>query len=354
MRIKVFVTGSCNSGVTGIPNEFERDCQKLGELLAREKCEVLICALGIETADRYIFNGVYNVINEASGEPYLAIRLYSAMNDHSNDPENSQILDKIKQLRDQGWAQIERTPDISWIFAHTRAIAQADLLFVAAAKESKTVSQIICMAEELAKVPILALANSTYEFGNTLYKNLYYYHLNNGVSKNMYSALEGPLDESHNLKMISALIKDVAPSSRKHSRSSIFIGHGRSSSWEPLKKYITDELHLQHEEFDRIPVEGTSITDRLSHMLDNAAIAFLIMTAEDEHYDGTKHARLNVIHEVGLFQGKLGFQRAIVLLEDGCEEFSNNQGLVPIKFPKGDISAAFPKVRKVLEREKLI
>ena len=27
------------------------------------------------------------------------------------------------------------------------------------------------------------------------------------------------------------------------------------------------------------------------------------MTAEDEHADGTKHARENVIHEVGLFQG---------------------------------------------------
>ena len=29
-------------------------------------------------------------------------------------------------------------------------------------------------------------------------------------------------------------------------------------------------------------------------------------------------ARMNVIHEVGLFQGRLGFERAIVLLEEGC------------------------------------
>jgi hypothetical protein len=33
-------------------------------------------------------------------------------------------------------------------------------------------------------------------------------------------------------------------------------------------------------------------------------------------------------HEVGLFQGRLGFEKAIVLLEDGCEEFSNIKGLV--------------------------
>ena len=37
---------------------------------------------------------------------------------------------------------------------------------------------------------------------------------------------------------------------------------------------------------------------------------------------------MNVIHEVGLFQGRLGANKAIILLEDGCEEFSNIQGLV--------------------------
>jgi Predicted nucleotide-binding protein containing TIR-like domain len=47
------------------------------------------------------------------------------------------------------------------------------------------------------------------------------------------------------------------------------------------------------------------------------------MTAEDEKPYGKLRARLNVIHEAGLFQGRLGFNKAIVLLEDGCEEFSN-------------------------------
>jgi predicted nucleotide-binding protein len=47
-------------------------------------------------------------------------------------------------------------------------------------------------------------------------------------------------------------------------------------------------------------------------MLDAAAIAFLVMTAEDERADGSVQARMNVIHEAGLFQGCLGFMRAIV------------------------------------------
>jgi hypothetical protein len=43
-----------------------------------------------------------------------------------------------------------------------------------------------------------------------------------------------------------------------------------------------------------------------------------------------------VIHEVGLFQGKLGFERAIVLLEKSVHEFSNILGINQIRldFPR--------------------
>ena len=63
---------------------------------------------------------------------------------------------------------------------------------------------------------------------------------------------------------------------------------------------------------------------------------------------------MNVVHEAGLFQGRLGFTKAIVLLEEGCEEFSNIQGLGQIRFPKGNIAAAFEEIRRVLEREDLL
>ena len=88
--------------------------------------------------------------------------------------------------------------------------------------------------------------------------------------------------------------------------------------------------------------------------MSQAAFAFLVMTAEEEHADATLHARPNVIHEVGLFQGHLGFTRAIILLEDGCSEFSNIIGLSQIRFPRSEISARFEDVRRVLEREGLL
>lgn len=131
----------------------------------------------------------------------------------------------------------------------------------------------------------------------------------------------------------------------------IFIGHGHSLLWRELKDFVSDRLGLPWDEFNRVPIAGVTNIARLSEMLDDAGFALVVLTAEDETADGAERARQNVVHEAGLFQGRLGFTRAIVLLEEGCEEFSNIQGLGHIRFPAGQISAAFEQVRQVLERE---
>ncbi|GBE51788.1 putative nucleotide-binding protein containing TIR-like domain protein [bacterium BMS3Bbin14] len=139
----------------------------------------------------------------------------------------------------------------------------------------------------------------------------------------------------------------VSPSNGK----SIFIGHGRSLLWLKLKEFMTERLVLPCEEFNSEPTPGIHTTDRLEAMLSRAGMAFLVMTAEEKHADGTLHARPNVIHEIGLFQARLGPHRAIVMIEDGCTEFSNLSGLTTIRFPSGDVAARFEDVRRVLERE---
>ena len=134
----------------------------------------------------------------------------------------------------------------------------------------------------------------------------------------------------------------------------VFIGHGRSPLWRELKDFISERLGLSWDEFNREAVAGLTTFERISTMLLDANFAFLIMTAEDEHVDSTLHARENVVHEVGLFQGKLGPRKAIILLEEGCKEFSNVVGLSQLRFPKGHISAVFEEIRRTLEREKVI
>lgn len=149
-------------------------------------------------------------------------------------------------------------------------------------------------------------------------------------------------------------IHDMADRSATQKAKKVFIGHGRSTVWRELKDFLQDRLGLSWEEFSREPTAGVSTTARLQQMLEGTCFALLIMTAEDEHADASLHARENVIHEIGLFQGCLGFTKAIVLLEKGCAEFSNIAGLGQIRFSTGDISARFEEIRQVLEREGVI
>lgn len=136
--------------------------------------------------------------------------------------------------------------------------------------------------------------------------------------------------------------------------TNVFIGHGQSPVWRDLKDFISDRLQLPYDEFNRVPVAGVTNIARLSEMMDAAALAFLVLTAEDEQSDGAVFARQNVVHEAGLFQGRLGFSKAIILLEEGCQPFSNIDGLGQIRFPKGNVGAKFEEIRRVLEREGLI
>jgi predicted nucleotide-binding protein len=174
------------------------------------------------------------------------------------------------------------------------------------------------------------------------------------------SSLRSPFSACEELsklaRRVASHLENIANKKQREERIStnVFIGHGRSLVWKDLKDFIQDRLHLPWDEFNRVPVAGVTNIARLSEMLDAAAIAFLVMTGEDEQADGKLQARMNVVHEAGLFQGRLGFTRAIVLIEDGCGEFSNIQGLGQIRFPKSNIKAAFEEIRQVLEREGLL
>jgi predicted nucleotide-binding protein len=135
----------------------------------------------------------------------------------------------------------------------------------------------------------------------------------------------------------------------------VFIGHGHSLEWLKLQEFLEKKLHLRIVEFNSEPSAGLSTQQRLQDMA-KADFAFLVMTAEEERVagDGNKFPRDNVIHEVGFFQGKLGFRKAIPLVEEGCAGFSNILGLGQIPFPKGDILARSQQIRDVLVRERII
>ena len=74
---------------------------------------------------------------------------------------------------------------------------------------------------------------------------------------------------------------DIEQSLQAEREKRVFIGHGGSLVWKILRDYIVDKLGLPWDEFNRVPAAGIATVNRLSQMLDEAGIAFLVMTAED-------------------------------------------------------------------------
>lgn len=131
-------------------------------------------------------------------------------------------------------------------------------------------------------------------------------------------------------------------------RTAIFLGHGNSGTWRELKEF----LELQH--YDVVTYEtekrlGDSVKETLERMLYRCNFAVLLHTAEDEQRDGAMRARQNVVHETGLFQGRLGFARAIIVREEQCDSFSNVEGINEIRFKS--VREAFGEVLLGIRRE---
>ena len=129
----------------------------------------------------------------------------------------------------------------------------------------------------------------------------------------------------------------------------VFIGHGHSDAWRQLREHLQDKQGFRIEAFEIGARAGHTIRDILQTMLEKASIAFVVMTGEDETVAGDLYPRLNVVHEAGLFQGKLGFNRAIILLETGVSEFSNIHGIEQIRFT--NIKEVFGDVVATIRRE---
>lgn len=129
----------------------------------------------------------------------------------------------------------------------------------------------------------------------------------------------------------------------------VFIGHGGSGTWRELKEFL--ELQkmtvVTYETERRL---GDSVKETLESMLYKCNFAVLLHTAEDEQRDGPMRARQNVVHETGLFQGRLGFPRAIIVREEKCESFSNVHGINESHFGQS-IREVFGDVLLAVRRE---
>lgn len=130
----------------------------------------------------------------------------------------------------------------------------------------------------------------------------------------------------------------------------IFIGHGGSKEWRDLNDHLRDKHGYETVAYESGTRAGHAIRDILESMAKQSSMAFLVLTGEDQTEHGLR-ARQNVIHECGLFQGRLGFDKAILLVERGVELASNFDGLQQLRFDKGRINEVFGDAVAIIKRE---
>lgn len=118
-----------------------------------------------------------------------------------------------------------------------------------------------------------------------------------------------------------------------------------------LKDHLRDHQKYRIITWESRPRAGRTVSEVLNELLDQANFALLVHSGEDETRDGQLRARQNVVHETGLFQGRLGQRRAILLRERTCESFSNVRGIVQIPYTKGSISETYGAIIAVIKEE---
>ena len=78
------------------------------------------------------------------------------------------------------------------------------------------------------------------------------------------------------------------------------------------------------------------------------------MSTEVKLKGNSLRARQNVVHEVGLFKGRLAFEKIILVRHVNYENLSNLNGLNEIQYDPLHCEPVLAKIRAVAEREGLI
>ena len=131
----------------------------------------------------------------------------------------------------------------------------------------------------------------------------------------------------------------------------IVIGHGQNPAWEELCNHLRDKQKFEVEAFETASRTSKTIPDVIADLGSSANMAILVMTGEDEMADGSIYPRLNVVQELGKFQERFGYNKTIILKENGVTIPSNNSGIIYIPFEAGNIRSSFGDVVAAIRDE---
>ncbi|MCK9874545.1 PfkB family carbohydrate kinase [Frankia sp. Ag45/Mut15] len=131
----------------------------------------------------------------------------------------------------------------------------------------------------------------------------------------------------------------------------IFVAHGGDPQWLAVKEYLEREFAAPVHSFESGVWGSSQVSSVLEKYLNLCGTAICVLTTEDLVEHGRGFARQNVVHEVGLFQGRYGQDRVIILVEEGCRFLPDIGATPPLVFPRNSIKKTFWSLREELLRK---
>jgi sugar/nucleoside kinase (ribokinase family) len=151
-------------------------------------------------------------------------------------------------------------------------------------------------------------------------------------------------------QVVRDFIRSLDPGHRWEAEpSGVFIAHGGAADWLAVKELVEAELNLRAHYFERQTWGSIAVTEAIAANLERCSFAICVLTAEDLTAEGKRLARQNVVHEIGLFQGRYGFDRVVVLAEEGCDYVPSLALPYCITFAHNGIRSTFWRVRTMIK-----
>jgi sugar/nucleoside kinase (ribokinase family) len=136
-------------------------------------------------------------------------------------------------------------------------------------------------------------------------------------------------------------------------RRGVFVAHGSDPQWRQVKEFLERECGLPVRTLST-EAQGADLAEELRGHLAECGFAVCVLTAEAAGPGELGYADQSVVHQAGLLQGRYGFRRVAILVEHGCQAFSNVAGLIRLDFPNGHIESTFWQLERMLRREGLV
>ena len=135
------------------------------------------------------------------------------------------------------------------------------------------------------------------------------------------------------------------------SKPKAFISHSESTpALTELRDYL-DELGIEKLIVIKKPNLDRVIDDKVEAYLDEADFVIILATGDSRDRNGNLIPAGNVIHEIGLAQGKSKFKgRIIYLLEEKTEFPTNIKPRVYIRFNRNNIEHKFGDIVKEMKK----